>query len=243
MWKDLLNRWREQDLVSQMAESFDQMLEHTCWMFDHASAALLGTQSVQDVRGPLYARDKVVNRLEGRIRELIARHLRMDPSLGLGVSLALVAMTKDAERIGDYSKNLFEVAENVSGELRDTALFGRLEPIRQGVREHFDFVREALRNSDFELAERVRDEKRALQARCDAIITVVLRGETDVAAALAVAAALLARYYKRVEAHLGNIVEILVTPVGAGGLRSAEDAAAEQTARSDVPATPVAKEE
>lgn len=242
MWNDLLDRWREQDLVRRMAETFDRMLEHTCWMFDSATAAILREKTVEDVCEPLYSRDRLVNRLEHEVRQLIVRHLRMNPAMELSVNLALVAMVKDAERIGDYSKNLFELAEMTEGDLRQTPLFADLDEIRQGVRRHFDAVRKALHRSDPQLADEVRAEKRAHQSRCDEILNSLLQGREKLPASLAVATALLARYYKRVEAHLGNIVDILVTPVSEGGLAAPAEESGEPEPAHRLPSPPVARE-
>jgi hypothetical protein len=92
------------------------------------------------------------------------------------------------------------------------------------------------------LAEQVRGEKRRRQARCEEILTALLRGEEDLPASVAVATALLARYYKRVEAHLGNIVDILVTPVSEGGLAIRDQPDGQPAPGEGQPSSPVTPE-
>ena len=63
----------------------------------------------RDVRTPLYERDVAVNELERSIRRKVLRHLTVNPGHDVAICLALMSVAKDAERIGDYCKNVFEV--------------------------------------------------------------------------------------------------------------------------------------
>src|SRR5690554_8157258 len=85
------------------------MLEHGAWMFARANEVLYSTVPAEEVRQPLYQRDGAVNELERSIRRTVLRYLTVHPGHDVAICLALMSVAKDAERIGDYCKNVFEV--------------------------------------------------------------------------------------------------------------------------------------
>jgi phosphate uptake regulator len=116
-----------------------------------------------------------------------------------------MSIAKDAERIGDYCKNLFEVTEH-SGTLGATdayservgALPGKVEPI-------FGLVRKAFDESSPKQAKVAIKAADAVRSACDALSDDLLEDRTSMSANNAVAYSLQSRSCKRIASHLANI--------------------------------------
>jgi len=107
--RDLLKAWRSKDLLDQMLRQFSAMLEDSHWMYTVAWQTLFHKCAADEVRDELYQRDQKVNELERTIRHEIVEHLTVRPEIDVPACLVLMSVIKDAERLGDYAKNLFEL--------------------------------------------------------------------------------------------------------------------------------------
>lgn len=210
LFRELLNAFRSRETLDECFAEFDEMLAHAEWMFDRANEALKDRNRIGEVADPLYERDRSINRLLRSIRGHIIRHLQINPGSDVPASLALISVARDAERIGDYCKNVFEVARFYRQPFHVARYHEPLEEIRAGVKILFGEVREAFRKTDAKAGEAAIEKCRDLRKRCDSIIEQLLRDETNMETHEAVAYSLLARHYKRVAAHLSNICTALL---------------------------------
>ena len=111
MFKQLVAALKSGEVLDQAFSEFTEMLDHAHWMFVRANEVLRRQADAADVKESLYRRDKSVNELVRSIRRKIVRHLTINPSRDVAACLALMSVAKDAERIGDYCKNVFEVGQ------------------------------------------------------------------------------------------------------------------------------------
>jgi len=192
---------------------FIDMLAHGHWMFDTACAVLADPSQAESVSEALYERDRTVNRLERSIRRRILRHLVLDRGEDVPACLALMSVTKDAERIGDYCKNVFEVGRFYRSGFNVPAYHTPLEVIRQRTSDLFGKVSGAFRDSNVERARAAIAEAASIRHECDELIERLLRDEATMQVHEAVAYSLLARHYKRVAAHLSNIATAVLGKV------------------------------
>ena len=134
------------------------------------------------------------------------------PGGNLSACLALISITKDAERLGDYVKNLFEL-NKLTKDFEDVQkLFKSLfEVIGNEVIELFKTVNTAFKNSDTELALESAAKARDISKRCENIIAELV--ESDYSAAQTVVLILGARYLKRIALHLSNIASSIFLPM------------------------------
>ena len=116
-----------------------------------------------------------------------------------------MSVAKDAERIGDYCKNVFEVGQCYSEDFNVPAYHEPLEEIRVEVEALFKLVAAAWRSSAAKEAKGTIKSADAIRDRCDDIIDHLLGDKASIKTHEAVAYSLLARHYKRVAAHLANI--------------------------------------
>ncbi|MBN3039852.1 MAG: phosphate uptake regulator PhoU [Candidatus Omnitrophica bacterium] len=211
MFQNLLRFWQGKDFLSQVLQDFKDMLNDTHEMFDQVCDNIIDGSNVEGLKEKIYCIDRKVNALEKDIRKRIIEHLAMQPSEDVSVSLLLMSVVKDAERLGDYAKNLFEVKALINGPL-DKNKYNQLFDNLQGkISDFFNKTEYAFIDSDEEKAKSAWATERDITKACDNII-IKLAG-SDFTTNEAVGFALMARYFKRIAAHLANIATSVILPI------------------------------
>ncbi len=205
MFKQLFSVFKTEAELDQAFSDFDEMLDHAQWMFLRANSVLQRTTAAEDVKDSIFTRDKSINDLLRSIRRKIVRHLTINPGSDVAASLVLMSVAKDAERIGDYCKNVFEVGQFYKDDFHIARYHEPLEAARTRVEELFDTVRRGFRESDPEQAKVALKAADEIGDSCDAVIEQLLGDEQSIQTHEAVAYSLLARHYKRVSSHLANV--------------------------------------
>lgn len=205
MFRQLYSALTSENTLNLAFEDLTQMLKHGAWMFDRANEVLHSKASADEVRQPLYARDQAINELERSIRRKVLRHLTVNPGHDVAICLALMSVAKDAERIGDYCKNVFEVGHFYSEGFHVPKYQEPLDNMALEMGGLFDKVIKATRDSDEQQARQALSKAVEVRQRSDRLIEELFRDEHHIAFHEAVAYSLLARHYKRVAAHLANI--------------------------------------
>jgi phosphate transport system protein len=211
MFKNLISFWKGKDFLTEVLEEFKEMLNDTRYMFASVCAGLLEGKVSVDLKDKTYDIDKKVNLLEKTIRKRIIAHLSIQPSVDVPVSLVLMSVVKDAERVGDYCKNLLEIIELLNAPLkRDlvSKLFGDLD---KKILEEFEKTQKAFIESDENVAKEILNIERNVVRQCDEIVRKLAK--SDFTTNEAVCLVLLARYFKRIAAHLANIGSSVILPI------------------------------
>jgi len=205
MFKELFSAFRSGGMLDEAFAEFDHMLEHAQWMFHRANEVLTRSVPPDQVRDAIYARDQSINRLLRSIRGKIVRHLTINPGGDVAACLALISVAKDAERIGDYCKNVFEVGRFYNEDFKVERYHQPLEAIRTRVATLFEDTRRVFRQSDAAGAKKLLREADAIGDACDDVINRLLHDSEAMTTHEAVAYSLLARHFKRVSSHLSNV--------------------------------------
>ena len=213
MLQEILNALKGTDALGDMISELGQMLRAARWMFDKSSEVLMRRVDWQGLAKELYEHDRRINQIELTIREQVITHLSVGNEADLGACLILMSVVKDAERIGDYCKNIFEVGRFYQHDYTCRTFREPLEDIRTSLVPLFEHVEKAFLEADRPLARHVLDAAGSLTRSCDLLVRQLLSTGTELSADEAVAYVLLARFYKRVTAHLGNIASSVVSPV------------------------------
>ena len=206
MFRQLFTALASAKGINESFDHFEDMLRHAHWMFHQAIAILMNRATVDEVKDALYERDIQINKLERQIRRELVRHLTIYPGKDVAACLTLMSIAKDAERIGDYCKNVFEVGRfyhepwGVDSEFNEP-----LAEIQGRVDSLFDATIETFHSSDEKRARALLDEVGQVKERCGEIERTLLRDSHKYGTSDAVAYSLMARHFKRVGAHLGNI--------------------------------------
>jgi phosphate transport system protein len=178
--------------------------------FDLAMSALLGGAAPKSVGAELRATDHQVNEGEREIRRELVVHASVHGGIDTPSVLVYMSIVKDVERVGDYAKNIFDLAaDGVS--LHDDADAEALFALRDEVSRMITDVAEIFRRSDTEQARSVLTRGDELLDEFDERVSALVRGEDQ--GPHAVATALLHRYLKRIVAHLMNVLSAVVMPV------------------------------
>jgi Na+/phosphate symporter len=142
-------------------------------MYRMVADVLLRKVPAEKIRDQIYAKDKQVNQKEREIRRKLVSHL----SLSLAdapTCLVIMSVVKDIERIGDYCKNIFEVANIYTISDSQARYAGPLQEIGEEITRLFDKGRKAFGESDEPLAMEVIGEEQVIAKKCDMLIKQVL---------------------------------------------------------------------
>ena len=205
MFSQLIAALKASDKLDAAFIEFAEMLDAAAWMFDEANDVLRRKKAPEDVGNALYDRDKDINRLLRSLRGNILTHLTVNPVADIPGCLALMSVAKDAERIGDYCKNVFEVGRFYEVDYQIDQYHEPLEDIRSRTKALFCDVRAAFDESSVKQAKAAIKAADRIRGECDAIEESLLRDKQAVPTHEAVAYSLLCRHYKRVASHLANI--------------------------------------
>ena len=128
--------------------------------------------------------------------------------------MALVSIVIDIERIGDYCKNIVDLAAKHPRRLKANDFESELVSVERSVRTQFDETIEVLRSHDADKARKLMqaytDDTAAI---CDRLVDDLVAGKVgDQSPADAAALALYIRYLKRIGSHLKNMVTSVVNP-------------------------------
>jgi phosphate uptake regulator len=211
MFKNLLSFWKGKDFLSQVLEDFKTMLNDTESMYQSVCARLLDNEEQPDLKNKIYEIDKSVNILQKHIRQRIVEHLALQPSVDTTACLLLMSVVKDAERLGDYAKNLHEVVELLEKPI-DRALFSQyFNGVDKEILELFKNTKQAFIETNLDMANSAWDYHQKIGKGCDEIVKKVANSTLTVNEA--VCFALIARYFKRINSHLTNIATSVVLPL------------------------------
>ena len=211
MFDNLLSFWKGKDFLKEVLEDFEKMLTDTEDMFRKVCLKLLEGKSEDDLKERIYKIDREVNKLEKEIRKRIITHLSIQGNVDLPMCLILMSVVKDAERLGDYAKNLFEVTELLEKPL-DRAIFEELfGDIDKKLLLEFSETRAAFIKSEKKTARAVLDIEREIVTKCDDILEKL--SKSSYSTNIAVCLTLVARHFKRIAAHLANIGSSVVLPI------------------------------
>ena len=191
-------------------DRFVGMLTDGRHVFDLAMSARLGGADPDSVAGPLFETEERTDEAEREIRRRVIVHASVQGTADLAACLMYMSIAKDAERIADLSKNLFEVAREVgpppAGELRDDLISTR-DRVSPMIVEAAHIFTADDRDAANDFITRARD----VQGHCMSWISRLVREEVDVPQPAA--SALTFRHMARICANLLNITSAVVMPL------------------------------
>ena len=201
-----------QDLLDDVERKVRTMLDDDRHAFDAATSALLAGASAEVVGPDLLETDRRVNDAEREVRRELVVHASVtgDVSDVLPSMLAYMSIVKDVERIGDYAKNIFDLAA-AGVDLSDAEDRDDLIAIRDRVSLLISEVSSALGDRDEDRAWRLSNEADEMLDDFDDRVEQLIR--SDGPANQAVPRALYFRHCKRVVAHLMNVLSSVIMPL------------------------------
>jgi len=208
MFRKLIEILKKGDLMSQAIEESYDMFEKSVSIFEMIALYFMGKPLKEGFN--VYKKDQELNKMERRIRKKMLEHLSINPKQNIIGALVLSTVIVHMERIGDYSKNIYELAEknchtkNCEYYEEAEALSTRLIPICKRAVEIY-------RNSEAEEAKNLIPVLDGIKKECEKNIDGIME-EEDMSTKNAIVYSLYFRYLKRVTAHTMDILTSIWQP-------------------------------
>ena len=210
MWKRLVQRFTSVDPIKPITLEFMEMLEHTRTMSQRVHPHLFD-QGLNPIDSKeVYDLDVKVNKLERSIRKRIINHLNLSNDK-VSYCLLMMSIIKDAERMGDYLKNIYEVRTLTGADIPPSHFRSELESVIALVVETLNATPDIIANEDVEGATKHLQAGRSSAQKCDKLLSEL--AQSDLSAAEVTSMVLLTRFHKRLGAHLLNILSSVVMPL------------------------------
>ena len=195
--------------IDHIEAQVQRMVTDARHTFDLAMNAVTGG-SVASVADEVRRTDRQINVTEMEIRRELVVHFSVHAGGDATEMLVFMNMVKDLERIGDYNKNIFDLAEEgVSFAEADD--LERILGFRDEISSRIALMGEILTVRDEERARAYIARSDELRREFDTLVNGLVHSTEP--ALHAVPRALLYRFLKRITAHSMNVVTAVVMPV------------------------------
>ena len=178
-------------------------------VFTTATDALFGGGKSKETKREVRSTDKGINEAQQDVRRMLMVHAAVN-SAELPLVLQYASIVKDAERIGDYSKNMYDLVRyGANFEGADDQ--EELERFRDKVSRLIIDAADVFEAKDAPAAQRLLGKADAFLDEYDTQVRAAFKykGETTDA----VGRALYFRFLKRTTAHVMNVLTSLVQPL------------------------------
>ena len=221
LFKDVINLWKADDLLSQSWDESYKMLNLSHEIFQQALIYLRNGENIDSLKA-LKKRDKEINEYQRDVRRKVLTHYAVEQDTSnMADGLILINMVVDIERIGDYCKNILDLAINHDQSIKSSEISEDLAMIEEEAKSRFEKTIQAIQAQDVEIAKSLMEGyKEQMTGKSDEIVNGILKDELHFGSEARTASiALYARYLKRIGAHLKNITTTLVNPFDAIGYK------------------------
>ena len=219
MFKQIFNLFKSDSLYVQALEECHEMLDIDLKMFQESINVLRNkdnSESSFDIRKA----DLKINEFERSVRRKVMTHLAVSGTDDLGSGLILISVVTDIERIGDYTKNIYDLSKFYTKRLNGHDLESDLSNVEEKVVSLFQNSIKAFKKQDLELARQLmKDYKESISKQSDKITNDIISGKLSMDADTATAVAMYSRYLKRIGAHSRNLISSIVNPFERIGYR------------------------
>ena len=220
LFKDIVSLWNSDNLLSQAWDESYEMMVLSNQIFNQAIKYLRKNEDLKVIKA-LKKRDSEINLFQKDVRRKVVTHYAISQDVeDLPNGLVLLNMVVDVERVGDYTKNILDLALNYPDTILAEEFSDDLAEIEREVISRFEKTITAINSQDEEVARSLMSTYKDIVSSSDKIVNGCISGELSQGSeSKSVALALYARYLKRIAAHLKNISTILVNPFEAVGYK------------------------
>jgi phosphate transport system protein len=212
MIKEILSVFKANTLMDRAFQRSYDMLDLTYNMYLQAKEVLRNTEHT-NLEVDLSDEDIEVNKYQREVRKDVFNHLVLTDGEQLSSGLVLISIVIDLERIGDYTKNIVEVAQNHPQRLHGGKFEDDLLRIEDGVDDNFKRTIEVFKTSDEDAGRELLKEYKWIPRLSDkSLMSLVQQADPSITSGSAAALALYFRSLKRINAHLRNVTTSVVNP-------------------------------
>mgnify|MGYP001469645083 CR=1 FL=1 len=213
MFKQIFELFKSDSLYEQALTECHEMLEIDREMFNESTKSLRRSDTAE-IPIDIYAMDKKINEFERDVRRKVMTHLVVSGNEDLGSGLILVSVVIDIERIGDYTKNIYDLAVQHPKKLLAGSLEETLSDMEKSTQEFLNKAIDAFKSQDIDAARKLMVEyKTDISSTSNDIVNSIVSGSNnEFSSNEAGSLCLYARYLKRIAAHSRNLVSSIVNP-------------------------------
>ncbi len=212
MWRNLIKMWKSDNLLDQAWKQSFEMLDITHEMFLEAIGSLRERDD-SIIKKEIRDKDKIVNKYEQEVRRKVMTHCALQGPNELPGGLVLVSIVIDIERIGDYTKNIVELAMLHPKRLDGGLFESSLKKIEEAVKDNFIRTKACVESSDVKAAMKLLKDYEYVNPECNQrSIELVQEKDKNLSIGDAATLVLYFRWLKRVNSHLRNITTSIVNP-------------------------------
>ncbi len=212
MFKKWLAIFKKDSLLDRAYQRSFEMLDITQSMYIEAKKSLRLREDTE-IDLEVKETDKKVNRFEQEVRRMVFNHLAVVGPANLPSGLTLICIIIDIERIGDYAKNMVELALGHPSKLHGGEYEEKISRIEEAVEDNFIQTKKCFEEGDKDFSLILLQKYAWVNESCDDVVmTLVKEKRTDIKPGDAAALALYTRWLKRINSHLRNITTSVVNP-------------------------------
>ena len=212
MFRKWLAIFKKDTLMDRAYQRSFKMLDITQAMFVEAKESLRQRED-SEIDLKVKETDKEVNSYEREVRRMVFNHLAVTGAVNLPSGFTLISIIIDIERIGDYAKNMVELALDHPGKLQGGELEGDIARIEESLVDNFIQTKKCFEEGDGSFALELLKKYAWVNEKCDDIVVdLVKEKDRNINSGDAAALALYTRWLKRINSHLRNITTSVVNP-------------------------------
>ena len=218
----VISLWKSEDLLSQAWEESFRMMVLSNEMFSAAIRYLRRGEKIKTLKN-LKKRDREINEFQKSVRKKVVTHFSVSQKVeDFPSGLVLLNIVVDVERLGDYTKNILDLAIHYPDPLVSEDCLSSLKDIEDDIQSRFADTLVAIEKQDEKLAKKLlKSYRKSFSNISDKIVNNGISGKQEYKDQKeAAAVTLYARYLKRVGGHLKNITTTMLNPYEEIGYRS-----------------------
>ncbi len=217
MFKDLFKILKKPSLLIQSIEETQRILNISKRMYYSANEAFINDIIPEE---DIELLDEDINNHQKDIKRMILEYLALEPNMDVYASLVLINIVTNIERLGDYSKNIYQLS--LLPKVFWKEKFGDLaKDLYLQVGEIYDDTLIAYMKSDKQKAREVLEKYSGVSAQCKGLLKDLASQEH--ADSNLVVITLYIRYMKRVSSHLMHVAQSVDSPFESIGFHMGRD--------------------
>ena len=196
--------------MDEVEKRVHQMLIDGHAVYDAAMGAVFGGGKSKQTKREVRSTDNEINVAQRDVRRALILHLSVAPATDVAAVLTYMSIVKDVERIGDYAKNLYDLAK-YGVDFESAPDHEELAGYRNAVGQLLIDAAGVFESGDTDGADALVAKANRFLDDYDAHVKAAY--QSDWSAEDAVARALYFRFLKRITAHVMNFLTSLVMPL------------------------------
>lgn len=211
-FKELFKMFQKGDLLSQAVSDTHEMMDISYELYSNVIAMLVQSEAKYDYEYVI-KQDYLLNHFEKSIRRKAYEHISLNDKEDQNLYTAVILLTivSNIERLGDYCKNICDMAE-YKIKMTNNDLNSRIATLATKIDANYIQTITSFKETNSGIAKKVIDDHYAIKLEIDALLVDLINKETAAGENLVIYALTL-RFMKSISAHLMNVASSITNPI------------------------------